>query len=323
MVNKRIALWIGFGLIGVVAVLLVAKARWDAAYFEGYDPELPFEVQEEPAMRESGYRRIEFSFQGVEGEDRVPGVLVTPPPLEEGAHPCVIFLHGIGQKKEFIDEIATPFIEAGFAMATFDQYTRGERRLPEEAGLLEEGLALRRRGALTVLETRRLVSYLESRKDIAKKRIYLVGASFGAITGATAFAFEPRLKAAVLVYGGGDLPLLLDSEQARNEIGVWAKPLTMLMSFLLAPADPIRYIDRAAPRPVLFQNGTHDTLVPASSGQALFEAAAEPKEIIWYDSDHIGLDEEHVWVVLEDAIEWLRRQDRQIRKAVEGTSHAT
>jgi len=320
-VKKRIALWIGFGLIGVVAVLLVAKGRWDAAYFEGYDPELPLEVQKEPATRESAYRRIEFSFQGVEGEDRVPGVLVTP--LWKGPFPCVIFLHGIGQKKEFIDEIAEPFVAGGFAMATFDQYTRGERRLPDEAGFIEEGLALRRRGALTVLETRRLVDYLETRKDIASNRIYLVGASFGAITGATAFAFELRLQAAVLVYGGGDLSLLLDSEQARKEIGGGGKPLTMLMSFLLAPADPIRYIDRAAPRPVLFQNGTHDTLVPAASGQALFEAAAEPKEIIWYDSDHIGLDEKHVWVVLEDAIKWLRKQDRDVQKQIEGASHAT
>jgi fermentation-respiration switch protein FrsA (DUF1100 family) len=208
-------------------------------------------------------------------------------------------------------------------MATFDQYTRGERRLPDEAGILEEGLALRRRGALTVLETRRMVDYLESREDIAAHRIYLVGASFGAITGATAFAFEPRLQAAVLVYGGGDLPLLLDSRQARNEIGGWVKPLTMVMSFLLAPADPVNYIGRAAPRPILFQNGTHDTLVPAASGRALFEAAGDPKEIIWYDSDHIGLNEAHVWVVLEDAIEWLREQDRQIRKNVEGVSHAT
>lgn len=320
--KKRILWWIGFGLIGVIALVLVAKARWDAAYFKGYDPALDLDAREEPATLEPAYRRIEFSFQGVQGEDHVPGILVTPRSWK-GPYPCIIFLHGIGQKKEFIDDIAEPFIKAGFAMATFDQYTRGERRLPDEAGILEEGLALRRRGALTVLETRRMVDYLESREDIAAHRIYLVGASFGAITGATAFAFEPRLQAAVLVYGGGDLPLLLDSRQARNEIGAWVKPLTMVMSFLLAPADPVNYIGRAAPRPILFQNGTHDTLVPAASGRALFEAAGDPKEIIWYDSDHIGLNEAHVWVVLEDAIEWLREQDRQIRKNVEGVSHAT
>jgi len=73
----------------------------------------------------------------------------------------------------------------------------------------------------------------------------------------------------------------------------------------------------------LFQNGTRDTLVPAASGEALFQAAHEPKEIIWYDSDHIGLDEEHVVVVLNDAIEWLRTQDLQVRKGVQGVSHAT
>lgn len=319
---KRILLWTGFGFVCVIALLLVVKARWDAAYFDGYDPALPLEAHEEPPTLEPDYGRIAFSFQGIEGEDRVPGVLVTPRSWKN-PYPCIIFLHGIGQKKEFIDEIAPFFTKAGFALVSFDQYTRGERRLPDDAGPVEDGLALRRRGALTVLETRRLVDYLVTREDIAAHRLYLVGASFGAITGSTAFAFEPRLQAAALVYGGGNLRLLLDSEQARNEIGIWVTPLTHVMAFLLAPADPIRYIARAAPRPLLFQNGTRDSLVPPASGQALFEAAREPREIIWYDSDHIGFDEEHVTVVLDDAIEWLRKHDLEIRKGVEGLSHAT
>jgi dienelactone hydrolase len=316
----------------MAALLLVAKARWDARYYEGYDPVLPLDARVlktiPPASgddaEEGGarlYRRVELAFQGVEGEDRVPTVLVVP--KWKGPHPCVIFLHGIGQKKEFIDDIAEPFVKAGFAMATFDQYTRGERRLSDDAGIVTEGLALRRRGALTVLETRRLVDYLLTRDDIAGERIYLVGASFGAITGATAFAFEPRIQAGVLVYGGGDLPVLLASDEARKELGVWTTPVAHLMAFLLAPSDPVRYIPWASPRPVLLQGGTHDRIVPPESGQALFDAAKDPKEIIWYDSDHIGLDEEHVWVVLGDAIEWLRDQDKAVRGGVEGRSHAT
>ena len=321
-VRKRIAFWAGFSLLAVITLLLVAKARWDADYYHGYDPVLPLEAQEEAPTLEPDYRRIEFSFQGVEGEGRVPGVLATPRTWK-GPYPCVIFLHGIGQKKEFIDEIAPFFTKGGFAIATFDQYTRGERRLPEDAGKLTEALAFRRRGALTVLETRRLVDYLMTRKDIAANRIYLVGASYGAITGSTAFAFEPRLQACVLVYGGGNVRLLIDSAQVRKEIGGWVRPLAHVMAFFLAPSDPVQYVAWASPRPILFQNGTHDSLVPAASGQALFEAAREPKEIVWYDGDHIGLDEEHVKVVLGDAIEWLRDKDRQIRKGAEGTSHAT
>jgi len=321
-VKRRIAFWIGFAVAAAIGLALVAKARWDADYYKGYDPALALEAAEEPATFEPDYRRIEFSFKGVAGEDRVPAVLATPRSWK-GPYPCVIFLHGIGQKKNFIDEIAGFFTKGGFALVTFDQYTCGERSLPDDADKLTEALALRRRGALTVLETRRLVDYLVTREDIAANRIYLVGASFGAITGSTAFAFEPRLQAGVLVYGGGNLRILLDSQQARDELGGWVKPLAWVASFLLAPADPIRYVAWASPRPLLFQGGTRDTIVPAASGEALFEAAREPKEIIWYDSDHIGLDEEHVTVVLDDAIQWLRKQDRQIRKGIQGLSHAT
>lgn len=320
--NKGFVFWVGFGLVAAVSLLLIAKARWDADYFRGYDPELPLDAREERPESTLEYQRTEFSFTGVAGEDRVPGVLVTPRSWG-GPYPCVIFLHGIGQKKEFIDEIAPQFIRNGFAIVTFDQHTRGERHLPEDASKLDEALALRRRGALTVLETRRLVDYLETREDIAAQRLYLVGASFGAITGSTAVAFEPRLKAGVLVYGGGNLRLLLDSPQTRAFLGAWAQPAVCLGAFFFGPADPIHYVARISPRPLLFQNGTRDTLVPAASGEALFEAARDPREIIWYDSDHIGLDEEHVGVVLEDAIQWLRQQDLQVRKGVEGISQAT
>ena len=320
--NRSLAFWVGFGLVTVAALLLVAKARWDADYYKGYDPALPLDAQEEPPAVIPEYQRTEFSFAGVAGEDRVPGVLATPRSWD-GPYPCVIFLHGIGQKKEFIDTIAPQFVGGGFAIATFDQYTRGERRLADDADKITEALALRRRGALTVLETRRLVDYLVTREDIDAHRLYLVGASFGAITGSTAFAFEPRLQAGVLVYGGGNLRLLLDSPQTRDLLGIWTQPAVCRAAFFLAPADPIRYVAWASPRPVLFQNGTRDTLVPAASGEALFQAAHEPKEIIWYDSDHIGLDEAHVVVVLNDAIEWLRTQDLQVRKGVQGVSHAT
>jgi uncharacterized protein len=249
------------------------------------------------------YRREVFAFDGVAGM-RVPGVLALPP--DGGPFPCLIFLHGIGQDKRFLDEIAAPFTEAGYAMVSFDQYTRGERRLPPDAGPLAEALALRRRGALTVNETRRLVDYLQTRNDIDGERIYLLGASFGAITGSTAAAFEPRLRAVVLTYGGGNLGLLLPSAQAQQELGDWTPLAARVAAFLLAPADPVRHVHRIAPRPVLFQNGTHDSLIPVEAAQALFEAAGEPKEITWYDSDHIGLDEEHVKRVLQDTIEWLQ-----------------
>lgn len=304
MARLRKVAWYGVAALGLCLVAaFVLKLWWDSRYYEGYDPGLPLEVRVVSDEEREGYVRAAFSFQGVAGE-RVPTLLTLPSDAPE-PYPCIIFLHGIGQDKRFLDEIVAPFAAEGFAMASFDQYTRGERRQPGLSAL-GQLLALRRRAALTVLETRRLVDYLVTRPDIDPQRIYLVGASFGAITGSTAAAFEPRIAAVVLTYGGGDLRTLFASEQAANAAGFWLNPMKHVLAFLLAPGDPVRYVHMISPRPLLLQNGIHDSVVPAASGQALYDAAREPKQIVWYDTDHIGLDEAHVRRVLDETIQWFK-----------------
>ena len=293
-------------VLAIVAISLVAcataKNRWDAHYYDGYDAALPLSVEVRATEDREGYQRIAFQFDGLAGQ-LVPSVLALPAEAS-GPFPCIIFLHGIGQEKEFIDEIIGPFVEAGYAMVTFDQYTRGERKLEEE-GMIKEMQGLRRRAALNVIETRRLVDYLLTRPDVDPERIYLLGASFGAITGSTAAAFEERIHAVVLCYGGGNLRALLSSDEAKSEAGRWHWLIREAGAFIMAPSDPVRHVAEISPRPLLIQNGTHDRLISNEAAKALQEAAGEPKEIVWYDSDHIGLDEDHVWRVLGDSIEWL------------------
>jgi len=303
---KRMVLGLVAALILCLAGLLGVKGCCDARYYHGYDPDAPLNAVIRGTEDRPGYRRVDLTFEGVPGQP-VPTLLALPRE-GEGPFPCIVFLHGIGQKKDFLDEIAAPFVEAGFAMVSSDQYTRGERRL-DGAGPLTEMLRMRRRAALNVLETRRLVDYLVTRPDIAADRLYLVGASFGAITGSTAAAFEKRFKAVVLVYGGGNLRVLLASDGVREEAGDWTDVVARAGAFIMAPADPLRHVHEIAPRPVLLQNGKHDSLIPAVTAQALFDAAREPKEIIWYDSDHVGLDERQTWQVLNEALAWLKRQD--------------
>jgi uncharacterized protein len=302
-------------LLALVSCSICGETPVDSHYYDGYDARAPLHAVVEAETACDGYRLTEFSFEGLPGET-VPALLTCP--LEVGpSRACVIFLHGIGQDKSAIKIIARAFAENGFSVAAFDQYGRGDRAL-DEAGPIERLFALRKRGALTVIETRRLIDYLNTREDIDSDRLYLCGASYGAIVGVTAAAFDTRIHAAVLIYGGGNLPLLLDSQQARESFGVALWPLRYVAAWFLAPADPIRHVAGIAPRPVLFQNGTRDTIVPASSAQALFEAAKEPKEIIWYDSDHIGLDEETLQEVLQDALDWLKEQDQRVQEDAGG-----
>ncbi len=299
----------GLGILVAVCIVVVASVKaWnDSRFYDGYDPALPLEPVLEADGMSNGYYRAEVSFQGLPGE-RVPALLTLPPNTGEPA-PCIIFLHGIGQRGSFLEDIAGPFVEAGYAMASFDQYTRGSRKLVD-ASAVGHARAFRERAAKTVIETRRLADYLVTRPDIDPERIYLMGASYGAITGSTAAAFDPRFKAVVLVYGGGDLRHLLGSPTTSRELG-WAAPLlTGIARWYLAPADPIRHVADIAPRPLLMQNGREDSVVSPAAAQALHDVARDPKTLVWYDGDHIGLDEATVLRVLHDALRWIEGVDQ-------------
>ena len=211
--------------------------------------------------------------------------------------------------------------------------------------------AFRQRPAKTINETRRLIDYLLTRPDIDPQRIYLVGASYGAVTGCTVMAKDKRLRAGIMVYGGGDFNKLLDSYAYHLSVGVALglidgrnldpeKPplpkltpsqerkvgivlgcLKPIARYLLGVADPNQYVKQISPTPVYFQNGKYDVLVSAAAGQALQDAAGEPKKITWYESDHVGIDLEQTKHVLEDGLKWLLEQDDPFRAPEERTTN--
>ncbi len=223
---------------------------------------------------------------------------------------CVL-LHGSHQDKRFVNAVSTPFNEAGFAVACFDQYIRGERKVGD--GLVNMLVGWRARTWKTVHDAQRLVDYLETRPDVDANRIYLVGASYGAITGTVAVARDKRFKAAALVVGGGDWDTLLASPRLQRELPGWLSPyMPMLGSFLIGPADPVLHAAGTAGTPVLMQNGTNDSVVTPAAGEALYEALGEPKEIRWYPIDHpdIEPDGEKILSLLDDGLEWLVSIDR-------------
>ncbi len=335
-------------LLTVVALLWAIKAYRDAHYFDNYDPKAPLnlvvsEITEVPKEAlETSYSIRQFTFDGYAGE-KIPALISLPAKPKGNKLPVVLFLHGIGQNKNFLKEIASPFNQAGFALATFDQYTQGERKLRGRGSFLARLQAFSQRPAKTVNEGRRLIDYLSTRPDIDPQRIYLVGASYGAVIGTTLMAKDQRVRAGVMVYGGGDFSKLADSyanhlsvavllglidgrnlnpekpplpkltRSQERKVGLVIGCLKPLVRYFLGVADPIRYAAEIAPRRLYFQNGRYDVLVPASAGKALQDAAREPKQITWYESDHVGINLEHTKRVLADGLKWLLEQDDPFR----------
>ncbi len=340
----------GGALLALVVAAMVYKAHSDNNYFGNYDPKAPYNIQVietqavNPETPELGYEITKFTFDGYQAE-KVP-TFISMPLKHSKPVPAIIFLHGIGQNKNFLKEITAPFNRTGFALVSMDQYMQGERKLPKDSSGMATFRAFLQRPAKTINETRRLIGYLATRPDIDPQRIYLVGASYGAITGSTVMAQESaakRIRGGVLVYGGGDMGKLINSTATRlgiaarlgwvdgNKVDPEKPPLpkltpmqdriagaviwcaTPFVRYLMGVADPIHYVDNISPTPVYFQNGKYDVLVPAPSGKALQDKAKEPKKITWYESDHVGIDLEKTKIVLRDALQWLVEQDNPMR----------
>jgi len=319
-------------LAGVLFLLIIAatvqKHRADARFFDDYEPGLPCgegivsdeimddtkEIYGQKQIRR--YRRIEYTIQARPGE-RIPCMLALPPDPKERC-PAVLLLHGSHQEKEFLDKVAAPFTRAGFAMTCFDQHMRGERRVQ---GKIQGIFAYRERSWKTVNDARRVLDYLETRKDIDGDRLYLVGASYGAITGCTVVARDKRLKAAVLVVGGGNLRTLVQAPAVKEYLPPWARFLASpMIACLMRPAEPTLYASQTSPVPVLMQNGDQDTVVTPASGKALYHTLGDPKEIRWYPCDHPGLREQDqpvVLQILDEGLTWLAERDAENRGILE------
>jgi len=313
---RRVAKLLAAIVVLSFLALAALKLFLDATYFDGYDARAPLNVQLAEEKETPIFRWTKFYYAGSQG-DRVPAVMVTPKD-SPGPFRCVVFVHGIGNDKEFMrrHKLDEPFVKAGYAFVCFDQLTRGERKLKDQSGGAQ-ARAFRVRAAHTVNDTRRLIDYLVTRRDIATNRIYLCGASYGAVTGSTAAAFDPRIRAAALIYGGGNLRKLLSAEMVRDEMGSWAVPARWLAWYFCSVFDPVKYAGRISPRPVLLQNGKADTVVAPEAARALQDAVGEPKKILWYEGDHLGktsdLDMVTTMRVLADTLKFLGEVDAETR----------
>ena len=228
-----------------------------------------------------------FSYLSTNNQ-RVPALLFTPKGGSAARPvPCIVILHGLGGSKEIMAGYALAMAKFGYASFVIDEYGQGERGpLKTAAGHQAEQLAA------TVLQSavdvRRGLDFLQTRPEIDGKRVGLAGVSLGAIIGTVVSGVEPRLKAAVLISGGGDWGLILRTLSARSatvggrDTSAFKKTDFAQLSVLLAPEDPLTFAPHIAPRPVLMLGGRRDTTIVPQAQSELFEALKQPKQILWY-----------------------------------------
>ena len=148
-----------------------------------------------------------------------------------------------------------------------------------------------------VINIRRAIDLLLSQTNIDRDRVALVGHDFGAMYGVLAGSLDQRPSHYVVMAATPRFPdwYLYGpkmEEQARDEF------IRQFSSF-----DPVSHIANLSPAPVLFQFGTDDPHVPKERAEEFFDAASQPKEIIWYEAGH-GLNE----AATRDRKDWLKEK---------------
>ena len=123
-------------------------------------------------------------------------------------------------------------------------------------------------------------------RDGDPKRIGLIGISRGAIVATIAGGADRRLAEVALLYGGH-----FDAGERGH----------------LPAACPANYIGRISPRPLLMINGTRDTImIKEPSVEPLQRLAKEPRTILWSETGHQALTEEH----RSSLLRWLQESPR-------------
>lgn len=263
-------------------------AEEDFSGFYAYDRSIPLNPVEELVRNEGVCKIFKVYFNSVNGE-RVPALISIP--SGNGKYPCVVFLHGYGGSKEDILSFASLVAAEGYAVISIDAEFHGERS-EEGKALYSPNLEESRNGIVqTIIDMRRAVDYLETRGEIDVEKIGYVGGSMGGILGAIFIGVEPRIRAAALLVAGGNMSLMIMRSQhpAIPVIRKYLEEQNMTYKELqekLNPVDPLNFIGKFAPKPVVFHLGKYDRIVPAEAGEQLYRAAGEPKQVYWYDSGH-------------------------------------
>lgn len=279
--------------LGLMPVMVCADSKGSeqtpCPYPTAHDA--PLDSTEKLITTTDDYSLFRVEFNGIKAGSRVPANLYVPRKSQfKAPYPAVLLQYGTGGNKNtnYIVAIGQIAVARGMAVITIDAPDRGERKGKEAPKMNFFDM----RFFQYLGDYSRAIDYLSARSDVDKSRIAYVGISWGAITGVTFSAHDPRIKVVASLVGGGNFAGLIPGGAPEDLI---AKTKAF---------DPYYHIALIAPRPLLLVNVTHDQLVPRIMADALQKAAPDSAKKIWLEADHFfnGVDRQ---VEATAVIQWV------------------
>jgi uncharacterized protein len=218
---------------------------------------------------------------------QVPSILLLPE--TDGRVPCALLLHGFSSSKERLsDTIGRALAARSIASLAIDLPLHGTR----DDAMLEEArrnpVGLVQHWATAIAEASAAIGWLSTQDEIDPQRVNATGYSLGSYVALQVAAANERV-ATVIVAAGGDLP---------------TTPFTSMVRTI---TDPLRSVRALNGRPLLMLHGRQDRTISPEQAQRLYDAAAQPKELRWYDTGHVLPP-----TAADDAAMWLLRQTNHL-----------
>jgi len=211
-------------------------------------------------------------------------------PAKGGPFPCVIVLDITGGDQTLSRVIAKHLAQSGIGGLFVQMAYYGPRRSKEGKERLlsmdiDQTMAAIRQ---TVLDMRRATAWMESRPEIDKKQLGIMGTSLGSFIAALTAEMEPKLSRVAVLLGGGDF---VDGYHDHPEAAKYFKFMEKIgvnrdmVKKIIAPVDPITCAANLKDRKLLIVAAKKDEIVPPRMAENLWNATGQQK-IIWLNAGH-------------------------------------
>jgi fermentation-respiration switch protein FrsA (DUF1100 family) len=227
--------------------------------------------------------------------------------LPDTPRPALVILHGIPRQRprpgdQSYRDMARRFAARGFLAVVFN--FRG-------AGISEGDISM-------AGWTRDLDAVLEFARALPGAdpgRVALLGFSAGGAVAIHAAARDPRTSAVVAVSSPVSFSFIRQAMPSAAWVGLF-REIGLIRSPGFPPSlpeweaefamiEPLQWVDKLSPRPLLIMHGEEDELIPVEQARELYEKALEPKElkVIPAGKHRLRMDP----AALEAAEEWLMK----------------
>lgn len=209
-------------------------------------------------------------------------------PAQAGPRPVVVVLGGHRTGRDAVRLVGEP---AGIAVVAVDYPYDGPDRVRGFWQGVRHAPAMRQALVDTPRALSQALDWILRQPWADPARIELVGVSLGVPFAAVAGAVDTRFTRVWLIQGAADNAAWLQASLERRISVGWLRRTAAWLLHRLAHGatfDTAGWVARIAPRPVVIVGALEDQRLPREQVTRLYEAAGEPRELLWVPGRHVN-----------------------------------